>query len=185
MWWSEPRRPRGAAPLVLALGLAACGFTPLYDPGSAARASRGVVDIAVVPGASGFAFREQLQNRLGVATDPAYRLEADLDLVTSGVALTTGNVTTRFEVIGTADFVLVPLDGSAPVLGDTVEAVASYSAPESDIVSAFGTLSAQRNAELRVARTLADRIATRVLLEADRLAPAPAAETQTAAAGAP
>lgn len=170
MWWSERSRAGLCAALVLGLGVGACGFTPLYDPGTEARAMRGTVAVEVIPGAAGFTLREQLENRLGVAADPAYRLEVDLDLVTSGIALTTGNVTTRFEVIGTAEFVLVPMDGGAPVLGDEVQAVASFSAPESQSVSAFASRVAERNAELRVARTLADRIATRIVLNAGRLA---------------
>lgn len=175
MWWSERGPRRLGASLGLTVLLGACGFTPLYDPGTDASMMRGAVDIDVVPGAAGFALREQLENRLGVATDPAYRLEVDLELETAGIALTTGNVTTRFEVLGTADFVLVRMDTGLPVLADELQAVASYSAPESESVSAFGTRAAESNAERRVARTLADRIATRIALNAERLAGAPPA----------
>ncbi len=168
MWWSEPAL-RLSATLGLVLGLGACGFTPLYDPGTEARALQGRIDVPVISGAAGFVMREQLQNRLGQAVDPAYVLEVDLALDTTGIALTTDNVTTRFQVVGTAEFLLVPVGGGDPVLGDIVEAVASYSAPESQSVSAFASRVAERNAELRVARTMADRIATRIALSAERL----------------
>ena len=168
MWWSEPRT-RPAAALVLAVGLGACGFTPLYDPGTEARALQGRIDVPVISGEAGFVMREQLENRLGRAIDPAYVLEVDLALDTTGIALTTDNVTTRFQVVGTAEFLLVPIDGGDPVLGDIVQAVASYSAPASQSVSAFASRVAESNAELRVARTMADRIATRIALSAVRL----------------
>ena len=64
----------------------------------------------------------------------------------------------------------MPIDGGEPVLGDIVQAVASYSAPASQSVSAFASRVAESNAELRVARTMADRIATRIALSAERLA---------------
>ena len=75
----------------------------------------GRVEVAVVEGAPGFAMREELTGRLGPATAPTHRLDVTLRLEQTGVALTEQDVTTRYNVTGTADYALVPLAGGPPV----------------------------------------------------------------------
>ncbi len=149
-------------PALIALG--ACGFTPLYGEGTPAAAMNGQVSVAVIDGEAGFVLRERLTERLGPAEDPAYRLAVDLTLEQVGVALTQQNVTTRYNVIGTATFALTPVGGGAPVLVDEVRAITGYSAPESSAVSAFAALAAERSAGRRLAAELADRILLRLAL---------------------
>ena len=74
-----------------------------------------------------------------------------LRLEPTGVALTQQDVTTRYNVTGTADYALVPLAGGPPVASGTVRAITGYSAPESVTASAFASLAAQRDAERRLA----------------------------------
>jgi LPS-assembly lipoprotein len=162
MSWSEPRR----ALLAALAALAACGFTPLYAPGSPAAGMAGRVEVAVVEGAPGFAMREELTARLGPATAPTHRLDITLRLEQTGVALTEQDVTTRYNVTGTADYALVPLAGGPPVASGTVRAITGYSAPETVTSSAFASLAAQRDAERRLAVDLADRIVQRLALAA-------------------
>ena len=131
MSWSEPRRAVLAALAAgLAACLAACGFTPLYAPGSPAAGMGGRVEVAVVEGAPGFAMREELTSRLGPATAATHRLDVTLALEQTGVALTQQDVTTRYNVTGTAGYALVPLAGGPPVASGTVRAITGYSAPE-------------------------------------------------------
>ena len=75
----------------------------------------GRVEVAVVEGAPGFAMREALTGRLGPATAPTHRLDVTLRLEQTGVALTEQDVTTRYNVTGTADYALVPLAGGPAV----------------------------------------------------------------------
>jgi LPS-assembly lipoprotein len=89
-----------------------------------------------------------------------------LALETAGVALTTENVTTRFNVVGTADYALVPIAGGPPALSGQLRAVTGYSAPETDISVAYASLSADRDARRRLARELADRIVERLAIGA-------------------
>lgn len=160
MWSSDRRRLLRAAALApVALVAAACGFEPMYGTGTAARAGLGQVYVELIPSASGYVLRDWLINELGPAVDPTHRLEVDLDLETEGVALTTQNVTTRFNVIGTARYRLVPMTGGPPVLSNTVETVAGFSAPESETSSAYASRVAEADATRRVARQLAERIA--------------------------
>ena len=89
-----------------------------------------------------------------------------LALEQTGVALTQQDVTTRYNVTGTADYALVPLAGGPPVASGTVRAITGYSAPETVTASAFASLAAQRDAERRLAVDLADRIVQRLALSA-------------------
>jgi LPS-assembly lipoprotein len=161
MWCSDRRA------LLLALpALAACGFEPLYAPGAPASRMAGRVEVPVLEGADGFVMRERLTERLGTPETPTHRLEVVLALETAGVALTTENVTTRFNVVGTADYALVPMAGGPPALSGQLRAVTGYSAPETDISVAYASLSSDRDARRRLARELADRIVERLAIGA-------------------
>ena len=146
--------------------LAACGFSPLYAPGGDAAAMAGHVDVALIPGTPGFAMREQLTSLLGPATAPTHRLDVTLRLEKTGVALTQQDVTTRYNVTGTAEYRLVPLNAGVPVQTGSVRSITGFSAPESVAASAFASLAAQRDAERRLAVDLADRIVQRLALTA-------------------
>ena len=126
----------------------------------------GQVVVPVLEGAPGFALRERLTGRLGPAVDPTHRLEVALELTDTGVALTQENFTTRFNVVGTAGYRLVPLAGGPAVLSGEVRAITGYSAPASQTASAFASLAAERDAEQRLARQLADLILQRLALAA-------------------
>lgn len=166
MWWSDRRgllRLGGG----LALALGGCGFAPLYDEGAAPSRMAGRVEVSIVEGEPGFALRERLTERLGPASAAAYRLDVKLKLTRTGVALTQKNVTTRFDVIGTAEYTLVPLAGGTPVASGVVRSITGYSAPESETASAFASRAAEQDADRRLAVVLADAILQRLALSAD------------------
>lgn len=148
-----------------------CSFRPLYGAGSPAAAMLGQVEVAPIEGAAGFALRERLIERLGPARSPRYRLEVALEFAQEGVAITRENITTRFNVAGAAAYRLVPLAGGAPAASGTLTALTGYSAPASRTASAFAALAASRDAEARLARTLAERIVLRLALAAGEPAP--------------
>lgn len=165
MWCSERRA------VLLGLGaLAGCGFRPLHAPDGAAAAGSGQIAVDVIDGSAGFALRARLVEQLGVAEAPTHRLAVALDLDQRGVAITAQDVTSRFEIVGVARYTLVPVDSPEAVLsGEAVTRVA-YSAPVSDAAQAFAIVSAQRDAERRVAEVLAEDIASRLFLDAERWA---------------
>lgn len=168
MWWSERHSRRSVlGALALPALVAACGFTPLYGEGTPASRMAGRVEVAQLYGAPGFALREQLTGRLGPAVDADYRLDVTLRLTRTGVALTRQNVTTRYDVIGTATYALVPLAGGPAVAAGEVRAITGFSAPESEIASAFAQRAAEQDAEHRLAIDLANRILQRLALSAD------------------
>jgi LPS-assembly lipoprotein len=169
MWCSEAGRAVLAG--ALALGLAGCGFEPMYDQGAPAQAMLGRIAVGPVEGAPAFEMRERLTERLGAGEGADLILDVDLDLRREGVALTQQNVTTRFNIIGTADFALRPAAGGPAVVTGQVRNITGYSAPDSATASAFASLSAERDAESRVARTLADQIVLRLALQAEEFVP--------------
>jgi LPS-assembly lipoprotein len=174
MWCCDERRRRAAGlGLALALALAGCGFEPLYDPGGPAEAARGRIEIGVIEGGAGFAMRQRLVDRLGAAEAPTHRLEVDLSFARAGVAITERDVTSRFDAVGVADWRLVARGAGEPALAARERAVTGFSAPSTDTTSAFAVLSAERDAEERLALTLADRLALRVAVEAAAWSAAP------------
>lgn len=163
-------------PALLGIGLlvlAGCGFQPLYGEGAPAAAMRGRVEVAMLDGAAGFAMRERLTQRLGPPSAATHRLETTLALERTGVALTQENVTTRYDVSGVATYRLVPLAGGPPVTAGTVRTVTGYSVPAEAASSAFASRAAGRDAEERLAVTLADRIVERLALGSGDWAAAP------------
>ena len=182
MWWSDrpatgisarPRRRRAATAAAVALLLPGCGFSPLYGEGTPATALQGQIAVASIDGTPGFALHDRLTERLGEATAPRWRLVTTLDIESSGAALTKENITTRFDVTGTAAFTLVPAAGGPPVFTDSVRAVTSYSAPVSETSSAFASEVARQDAQDRVARVLADKIVLRLAVAAGQIEAAP------------
>lgn len=172
--WCSDRRGVLALGLTLALGgfaLAGCGFKPLYGTGAPAAEMRGRYVLDTPAGQPGFEMRERLLERLGEPSNPLYRVAITLDLQSRGAALTQQDYTTRYDVTGVATYQVIPLAGGAPVLTGTVNSLTGYSAPESEIASAFASLVAERDAEVRIARTLADQIVTQLAVTAGQRAP--------------
>lgn len=144
------RRALLAAPLALA----ACGFRPALAPGSLGR-----VAFVAPPTRAGVVLVRRLQERLGPAgPDAPYRLDVDLDAETVIAAVDPNQVTTRVRLDGAAAFALRDASG-AVLLRDQAQAFAAFDATGTVVsLDASG-----RDAEARLARLLADRIADRVL----------------------
>jgi LPS-assembly lipoprotein len=159
MWCSDRR---GVLKLGLAFAglglLAGCGFQPLYGAGAPAAGMNGQFILETPDGQPGFVMRERLTERLGEPSSALYRLKVTLNLQSRGAALTQQDYTTRYDVTGVASYEVLPLAGGAPVLTGTVTSMTAYSAPEGNNSSAFASLVAERDAETRLARTLADQI---------------------------
>ena len=111
--------------------------------------------------------RERLTASLGDPTLADYRLEIAFDLKRTGVALTQQDVTTRFGIVGTATYKLVPTAGGNAVAAGVVRSVTGFSSPESETSFAFASLSAERDAERRLAVDLAEKILQRLALSAE------------------
>lgn len=160
--WSPDRIPRRAALLGL-LAVGACGLTPVYGPDGAGRRLFGRVRPRDPETYQDFAFNRRLAERLGGEG-------ADFDLeyrITVGVvpqAITTDEVTNRYALNGTADFVLADRAGRVLAQG-RVSNFSSYSTTGTTIA----TLTAEGDARNRLAEMLADQVVTRLLAASARL----------------
>lgn len=141
--------------------LAGCGFTPIYGEGSAAEKMHGRIALGALSGQDGFQMRERLETRLGRAVNPTHRLEVDFDVVSKGLAITTDGAITRYNLSGTANYVVYNLSDQI-VFQNKVKAVTAYNATS----SAYATRVAKQDAYQRVVVTLAEKIATELSITA-------------------
>ncbi|MFP4043495.1 MAG: LPS assembly lipoprotein LptE [Rhodosalinus sp.] len=165
MWCSDRRRLLilGAAGL-----LAGCGFAPVHGPGGAARALAGQVAMPVPRTRADYLFVRRLEERLGPASAPRYRLEAPLEITRDSLGTTADGLTTRYQYLGQSAWRLLPAEAGtgAPALAQgRVEGFTGYSSTGSTLA----TRAAERDAEARLATILADRIVDRLLLAAPGL----------------
>lgn len=163
--WSPDRR--GLLAGLGATALAGCGFRPALDQGAPARAILGSVDVVTPDGRIGFTLGETLRARLGAGGPGAEnRLDADLTITESGLAITADADVTRFVLRGESRWRFVgPAAGEEPLVG-----LAAGSTAYSATASLYATRAAQRDAEGRLAAEIGERIATTILarLEARR-----------------
>ncbi|RBI86260.1 hypothetical protein DRV85_05765 [Rhodosalinus halophilus] len=165
MWCSDRRR-------LLILGAAAltagCGFAPVHAPGGGGGAIAGQVAMPVPDSRAEYLFVRRLEERLGPAPAPRYRLEAPLRVTRDSLGTTPDGRTTRYHYAGTADWRLRAADAAPeapPVAQGRVEAFTGYSATGSTLA----TRAAERDAEARLATLLADQLVERLLLAAREL----------------
>ncbi|MEX5578055.1 LPS assembly lipoprotein LptE [Pseudophaeobacter sp. A-200-2] len=167
-----------ALPLVLLLGLAACGFTPVYAPGGTGAALYGKIaiqspeEIKTDNEVNAYLLVRNLEERLGRASGSDYRLDLSLRTRSEGQAITAGNETTRYSIVGVASYSLFRLSDGVIVASGSEDAFTGYSATGSTVE----TLAGERDANARLMQILADQITARVLTTADLAAAAPTAE---------
>ena len=149
--------------LILPLVIAACGFQPVYAPGETGAALRGQVNVAAPADQDTFLLVQELETQLGRGSVGRYALSYDLRLREQGLGLTRDNVTTRFNLLGRADFVLTDLESDTVVFEGVAEGFTSYS----DTGSTVDTLASRRDARARLMVILADQITARLYAQAD------------------
>ena len=151
-----------------ALALAACGFHPLYGtegelPANIAAELAGI-RIATLEGRVGQVLRNDLLDRvtpLGEPAAPNYLLTIALTESKEGLAIQRDATVTRFNLTLSANYVLRHPVTGVPRVSGTVRATASYNVVRSD----FANVIAERDAEDRAARVLADELKTRLAVE--------------------
>jgi LPS-assembly lipoprotein len=167
MWSSDPILPGRRAAVLGALALAACGFTPAYGPGGGAAALRGRIALASPDDRPAFELTARLEDRLGAAEAPLYRLDYAITILTTEVAITPDGAVTRYNLTGRVGWNLVETGGGATRLSGNAESFTSYSATGSTVAG----LAAEEDAEARLMVILADQIVTRLIAAAPQLTP--------------
>lgn len=173
MSWLK-RRTLMLAPLVLLIGTAGCGFTPVYAPGGTGAALFGNVLVQApeeIPSNSDVAayfMVEALEQELGRGEGRVYALDLQINQTVDGQAITADNEITRYSVQGTAQYALRRLADGDIVASGKVDNFTGYSATGSTV----DTLASERDAEERLMKILAGQITTRLFTTADLTAPA-------------
>lgn len=160
-------RGRAALLALMALALSGCGLRPLYAGGEAGpvmRILRGV-QVAPIPGQSGWLIRTALQDRLGNPGGAVrYRLEVELSDDITGFGIRSDNAVTRERRTLRARYRLIDTQRGTVVLDATAGSDAGI-----DVVSSeYATVAAEQTALERLSTEVADQIVSRLALYAQR-----------------
>jgi LPS-assembly lipoprotein len=144
-------RMLAVATLVATLGLAGCGFTPLYgDAGAGTSLSR--IAVTTQDDRLGYRVREQLEDALGRdgSQPPLWRLETTIEQSRRPLGRRIDDTATRYELTVRGAWTLTPTTGGDPVSG--VETVTTtYAAADQP----YAAIAAQQDGEERAAAELA------------------------------
>lgn len=150
---------------MLPLGLAGCGFQPLYGnrQGGGAAATPEMAQIAIGPigDRAGQLLRNELRDRLtpgGVPAQPRWRLDVTLTETTTDLVILQDATSTFAKYLGDARWVLIDLASDAPALQGRSRQLASYSISSSE----FASLQAESDARRRVVAAIAEDIRLRL-----------------------
>ena len=154
--------------------LGACGFRPLYGERShapAVGAQLAAVEIAPIDDRLGQMVRNHLldaMNPKGVSQAPLYRLQVALSPTRENLAFREDEVTTRVNLRVSASYVLRPARADEVLTQGSARVIASYNVTRQE----YATLVADRDAQARAAREIADDIVSRLAVWFERAAPA-------------
>lgn len=153
--------------MLMAFMLSACGFAPAYGPGGSADTITGNIRLTEPQTRQDYLLSQQVERRLGRAENGDYQLNVTVGTTQDRIAVTASNVTRRFDLTGTADYVLTG-PGGAIVTKGTVSSFTGYSATGSTVA----TTAARTDAQARLMVILADQIVTRLIAAAPDQTPA-------------
>ncbi|MFK7744749.1 MAG: LPS assembly lipoprotein LptE [Roseobacter sp.] len=145
--------------LFLPLALAACGFTPVYSTGGTGSALQNRMQVVEPDTRDAFFVTRRVEERLGRTADPAYVLSLIVTSREEDLAVDREGTSTRFNILGEAEFALVEQSTGRVVTSGSVDNFTGYSATGTTIA----TLAAERDAQQRLMILLADQIVTRLL----------------------
>ncbi len=155
---------RSVLAAVLLGPLIACGFEPVYSSRSAARAALEGISLGPVEGRMGFAFREAFETRIIESSSSDYRVDVKIRVESEDRVIRQDNSITRFSLTGFADYAVFPANSDQPVLTDQIRSATAYSAT----ANSFATRVAERDAEDRLAKALADAVVLKLTATAAR-----------------
>jgi LPS-assembly lipoprotein len=117
----------------------------------------------VVEGRYGFELRERLIERYNAPDGGArYNLVFDLDIEETELVVNDEAEITRYNLTGTSTYLVEDRTSGQVVFSDEVKTVTAYSATS----ATFPTTVAERDANIRLARALADLMVTRMAITA-------------------
>jgi LPS-assembly lipoprotein len=155
---------RALALAVLTFALSACGLQPMYAGGAGGPVAQGLaaVEVAPIEGKAGWLMQNALNDRMGVAGNPAprYRLDIRLDDRLEGLGVLSDDTVGRERRILRARYQLVDLASGEILLDKTSGSDAGI-----DVVSSeYATIAAEDRALENLTQDVAGRIVSEVAL---------------------
>jgi len=150
----ERSAKRVFAPLFLCVVLAACGFEPVYGPHGTGQTLQNRILVDNPIDREGFVLVRRLEERLGRAGDPDFRLGVQLWLDTEDRAIDPDGNIRRYHLIGRATYTLSDYKTEEVLQSRSISRFVGFSATGSTVA----TLAAQRDAQERLMTILADEI---------------------------
>jgi LPS-assembly lipoprotein len=152
-----------AAAFALCLGLAGCGYHPLYGERATSVSTEDLSQIYVagIPDRPGQILRNDLIQRLnpnGQPTRPIYTLTVGLAVTSTGVSLSRDNTTSRTSITTTANYTLTDTTTGKALFSSRSRATDAYDV----LVSDYATLVSRDDAVDRAIREISDDIRTRL-----------------------
>ena len=145
------------------LGLAACGFDPIYGVDKPANKIMGEIDVEVSNGRNAFELRDRLIERLGaLESDPKYLLKYRSSIKSKNLTISKDKDVTRYTLQGETNFDLVDTASKKVIYTNTIVSNTAYSATS----GTYPTAIAERDANVRLSRDMADKIVTLLLITA-------------------
>ena len=140
---------------VAALGLSACGFTPLYGPQSVTK-GLSAIEVVAPDGRAGYLLREKLDDAFArdVNVLPSHRFVYTLSEMRYARGVRVDNVANRYELNLTANWRLLDARTGQPVRAGSTSAAVTYDSADQP----YASIAAQQDSEERAATELARRI---------------------------
>ena len=143
------------------LPLMACGFEPVYGTGTPANRIIGKIDVEVSNGRNAFELRDRLIERLGALEgNPKYILKYTFNIEPKNLTISKDNDVTRYTLQGETAFYLVDTISKKVIYTNTIVSNTAYSAT----AGTYPTAVAERDANVRLSRDMADKIVTLLLI---------------------
>ncbi len=144
-------RIAAAFAVLTALGVSACGFTPIYAEPAVGSSLRRIA-VSTQDDRLGYRLREQLEDVLAWdrGEAPLYRLTTQVEQSRRSLGRRIDDTATRYELTVKATWILTPAAGGAPITGaETV--TTTYAAADQP----YAAIAAQQDGEERAASELA------------------------------
>jgi LPS-assembly lipoprotein len=143
--------------------LTACGYEPIYGVDKPANKIMGKIDVEVSNGRNAFELRDRLIERLGdLESAPTYFLKFTSSIKSKNLTISKDNDVTRYTLLGETNFDLVDMASKKVIYTNTITSNTAYSAT----AGTYQTAVAERDANVRLSRDMADKIVTLLLMTA-------------------
>lgn len=138
-----------------AVGLSACGFTPLYAQQGVA-SNLAAIDVVAPEGRTGYLLRQHLDDAFAKsrAAPAAYRMNVQIAETRYPRGVRIDNVATRYEYVLTANYQLAALPSGAVAKRGRVQVELTYDSADQP----YAAIAAQQDAQDRAAQEAARRI---------------------------